>query len=83
MKLKDLDKIEFNKPPIVAVYRKTKSSKKFYMLVTAKSVDIVNCAIAKKPLIDHKYEIISLGIGQSFIELWMQSHKIIKFDFIE
>ena len=44
MKLKDLDKIEFKKPPTVAVYRKTKTGKKHYMLVTLKSVDIVNNA---------------------------------------
>lgn len=83
MKLKDLDKIEFKKPPTVAVYRKTKRSKKFYMLVTMKSVDIVNNARAQKPLIDHKYEITDLGIGQSFIERWMKSHKITNFDFVE
>lgn len=83
MKLKDLDKIEFKKPLTVAVYRKTKGSKKFYMLVTTKSVDIVNNARAQKPLIDHKYEITDLGIGQAFIERWMKSHKITNFDFVE
>jgi hypothetical protein len=83
MKLKDLDGIEFKKPLTVAVYRKTKGSKKFYMLVTTKSVDIVNNARAQKPLIDHKYEITDLGIGQAFIERWMKSHKITNFDFVE
>lgn len=83
MKLKDLDKIEFKKPPTVAVYRKTKGSKRFYMLVTMKSVDIVNNSAAKKPLVGHKYEITDLGVGQSFIERWMKSHKITNFDFVE
>lgn len=83
MKLKDLDKIEFKKPPTVAVYRKTKGSKKLYMLVTMKSIDIVNNNSTKKPMIDHKYDITDLGIGKSFIEHWMKSHKITNFDFVE
>lgn len=83
MKLKDLNKIEFKKPPAVAVYRKTKGSKKFYMLVTTKSVDIVNDSVTKNPLIDHKYEITNLGVGQVFIERWMKSYKITNFDFVE
>jgi len=83
MTLKDLDKIEFKKPPTVAVYRKTKAGKKHYMLVTLKSVDIVNNARAQKPLIDHKYEITDLGIGQSFIESWTKKYKIKTFDFVE
>jgi len=83
MKLKDLDKIEFKKPPTVAVYRKTKAGKKQYMLVTLKSVDIVNNARAQKPLIDHKYDIVDLGVGESFIEHWMHKHKIKTFEFVE
>lgn len=83
MKLKDLNKIEFKKPPTVAVYRKTKGSKKFYMLVTTKSVDIVNDSVTKNPLIDHKYEITNLGVGQTFIDIWMHKYKINDFDLIE
>lgn len=83
MKLKDLDKIEFKKPATVAVYRKTKRSKKYYMLVTMKHIDIVNNARAKKPLIDHKHEIIDLGVGQTFIKRWMESYKITNFEFVE
>ena len=83
MTLKDLDKIDFKKPPTVAVYRKTKTGKKHYMLVTLKSVDIVNNARAQKPLIDHKYEIIDLGVGEGFIGRWMDKHKIKTFDFVE
>ena len=83
MKLKELDKIEFKKPPTVAVYRKTKRGKKHYMLVTLKSVDIVNNARAKKPLVDHKYEITDLGVGQSFIERWAEKYKIKTVDFVE
>lgn len=82
MKLKDLDKIKSKKSHTVAVYRKTNGSKKFYMLITTKSIDIVNNITAKKPLIDNKYEITELGVGQSLIERWMKSYKITSFDFI-
>jgi hypothetical protein len=83
MKLKDLDKIEFKKMPTVVVYRKTKGSKSHYMLVTTQSVDTVNSAQAKKPLIAHKYEIIDLGMGQTFIDIWAKKYKINDFDFVE
>lgn len=83
MKLKDLDKIEFKKPPTVAIYRKSKRAKKHYMLVTLKSIDIVNNARATKPMIDHKYEITNLGIGQLFINKWAEKYKIKIFDFVE
>lgn len=83
MKLKELDKIEFKKPPTVAIYCKTKGSKKFYMLVTMKSVDIVNNDRAKKPLINYKYNIVDLGVGQLFIQRWMKRHKITSFDFVK
>ena len=83
IKLKNLDKVEFKKPPTVVVYRKTKRSKKYYMLVTLKSIDIVNNARAKKPLVDHKYEIIDLGVGQSFIEKWTERYKVKTVDFVK
>lgn len=74
----------FEKPVTVAVYKKTANSNKHYMLVTLKSVDIVNNANAKKPLIDHKYDIVELGLGGlSFINGWMKRYKIKKYEFIE
>ena len=83
MTLKDLYTLKFKKPPTVAIYRKTTRGKKYYMLVTLKSVDIVNNPRAKKPMIDHKYEITELGVGEIFIERWMHKHKINTFDFVE
>ncbi len=70
---------EFNNTPTVAVYTKRKNGKA-YMLVTEKHVDIVNNAQARKPLIEHKYEIIELGVGGSFIEVWSKKYKIEKFE---
>ena len=53
------------------------------MLVTLKPVDVVNNGRATKPLIDHKYEIIELGVGLSFAESWMKRYKIKKYTFVE
>lgn len=74
----------FEKPVTIAVYKKTANSNKYYMLVTTKSIDIVNNANAKKPVIDHKYEILELGLGGiSFINTWMRRYKIKKYEFVE
>lgn len=70
---------KFNNPPTVVVYQKTKNGKE-YMLVTETHVDVVNNANARKPLIDHKYEIIELGVGESFIEIWAKKYKIKNFE---
>lgn len=70
---------QFEKQPTVAVYQKRKSGK-YYMLVTEKDVDTVNNAAARKPLIEHKYSIIELGIGQSFIDTWCKKYKINNFE---
>lgn len=70
---------QFEKPPTVAVYQK-RTSGKYYMLVTEKDVDTVNNAAARKPLIEHKYSIIELGVGQSFIDIWCKRYKINNFE---
>lgn len=74
--------MEFQKQPTVAVYKKSKSSSTYYMIVTEKSVDVVNNARATKPIIDHKYEIVELGVGESFIKVWQSKYKIKKYQFI-
>lgn len=80
-----LDQIKnFEKPVTVVVYKKTANSNKHYMMVTLKSVDIVNNANAKKPVVDHKYEILELGLGGvAFINAWMKRYKIKKYEFVE
>jgi len=83
MKLKDLDKIEFKNSPTVVVYRKSKRSKKHYMLVTPKSIDVINNDRARKPLIDSKYDILDLGIGHVFIGRWSKKYKIKSINFVE
>lgn len=75
--------MEFQKQPTVAVYKKSKNSSTYYMIVTEKSVDTVNNARATKPVIDHKYEIVELGVGESFIKIWQSKYKIKKYQFVE
>ena len=54
---------EKGKPTTVAVYKKQKNSNKHYMIVTDIHVDILINGRATKPIIDHKYDIIEMGIG--------------------
>lgn len=70
--------LESGKPTIVVVYRKTKTSKTYYMIITDIHVDIINNTRATKPIIDHKYEIVELGIGTSFIQSYAKTYKIKK-----
>ena len=69
---------EKGKPTTVAVYNKQKNSNKHYMIVTDIHVDILINGRATKPIIDHKYDIIEMGIGEGFIEAWSQKYKINK-----
>ena len=69
---------EKGKPTNVVVYKKQKNSNKYYMIVTDIHVDILNNARATKPVVDHKYEIVEMGIGESFIEVCSQKYKINK-----
>lgn len=75
--------LESGKPTNVAVYRKTKTSKIYYMIVTNVHVDIINNLRATKPIIDHKYEIVELGIGDGFIKAYAKAYKIKKAQIIE
>jgi len=82
MKLPWLDK-KSDKPTFVAVYKKQKTSNKYYMIVTDIHADILINARATKPIIDHKYDIVELGMGSSFIETWSKKYKIRKPQIIE
>ena len=72
-----------DKPTFVAVYKKQKTSNKHYMIVTDIHADILINARATKPIIDHKYDIVELGMGKSFIEQWSKKYKIRKPQIIE
>ena len=74
----DLPWIEKGKLTTVVVYKKTKTSKTFYMIVTDIHIDIINNVRATKPIIDHKYEIVDIGVGTSFINSYAKTYKIKK-----
>ena len=74
----DLPWIEKGKLTTVVVYKKTKTSKTFYMIVTDIHIDIINNVRATKPIIDHKYEIVDIGAGTSFINSYAKTYKIKK-----
>lgn len=69
---------EKGKATSVVVYKKTKNASKHYMIVTDNHIDIINNNRATKPIVDHKYHIVALGIGHSFIESWGETYKVKK-----
>ncbi len=74
---------EYKRTPVVVVYKKSTRSTVHYMAVTTETLDVVIDLKKKKPIIDHKYEMIEVGVGESFIKIWMKKFKIKKFDFFE
>ena len=63
------------KIPTVVVYKKP-TGKKHYMLITESGVDDVIDSLRKKPLIPNNYEIVDIGIGESFIEKYKKQYNI-------
>lgn len=66
------------KPTSVVVYKKSANAKKYYAIVTDFHVDVINNANARKPMIDHKYTIVELGIGINFWYEWSKKYNIKK-----
>lgn len=72
-----------DKLPIVVIFRKSERSKKRYMsVVYDRTVDEV---ITKKrnPVIDNSYVIDDVGIGNAFIEIYMNQYSINKYNKIK
>jgi hypothetical protein len=63
------------KIPTVVVYRKP-SGKKYYLLVTESGVDEIIDSSKRKPLLPNNYEIVDMGIGESFIEKYKKQYNI-------
>jgi hypothetical protein len=63
------------KIPTVVVYRKP-SGKKYYMLVTESGIDEIIDSSKRKPLLPNNYEIVDMGIGESFIEKYKKQYNI-------
>jgi hypothetical protein len=63
------------KIPTVVVYRKP-SGKKYYLLVTESGIDEIIDSSKRKPLLPNNYEIVDMGIGESFIEKYKKQYNI-------
>ena len=59
----------------VIVYKKP-SGKKHYLYTTESEIDEVLSNSKRKPLIPNNYEIIDMGIGESFIKQFTKQYDI-------
>jgi hypothetical protein len=63
------------KLPVVVVYKKP-TGKKYYMLVTEHDIDSILNPSKRKPLIPDNYEIVEVGVGESFVETFKKQYGI-------
>tara|TARA_B100001113_G_C20880645_1_gene522499 strand:- start:117 stop:338 length:222 start_codon:yes stop_codon:yes gene_type:complete len=59
----------------VVVYKKP-TGKKYWMLTTEKGVDDIINSRKRDPLLPSNYEIIEVGVGESFIEQYKKQYNI-------
>ena len=63
------------KLPVVVVFRKP-TGKKYHMMITESSIDDILDNSKRNPLIPNNYEIVEMGIGESFIEKFKTQYNI-------
>ena len=61
---------------VVVVVFKKPTGKKYHMMVTESSVDDILNEKKRNPLIPNNYEIIDMGVGESFIEKFKEQYDI-------
>lgn len=59
----------------VVVYKKP-TGKKYYMVVTEEEVDSIINPNKRKPLIPDNFDIIDIGVGESFIKQFQKQYNI-------
>jgi len=59
----------------VIVYKKP-TGKKYYMLVTESSIDDVIDGSKRKQLIPSNFDIVDIGLGESFVETFKKQYDI-------
>jgi len=64
------------KIPTVVVYKKSSKSKKHYLLITEEHVDEIINNQKRKPILPNNYEIVEIGVGESFIEKYKKEYNI-------
>jgi hypothetical protein len=65
-----------NEITTVVVYKKSKTSKNYYLLIISEHVDEVLNSLKRKPLLPNNYEIVDIGVGKSFIEKYKKQYQI-------
>jgi hypothetical protein len=63
------------KIPVIVVYKKP-TGKKYYLLITESGVDDIIDPSKRNPLLPDNYEIVDLGIGESFIKTYKKQYNI-------
>jgi hypothetical protein len=63
------------KIPTVVVYKKP-TGKKYYMVVTEEGVDAIINPSKRKPLIPSNFEIVDIGLGETFIKSFQKQYNI-------
>jgi len=66
---------EEKKVTTVVVYKKP-TGKKYWMLITENGVDDIINSRKRNPLLPSNYEIIEMGIGESFIKRYKKEYNI-------
>lgn len=59
----------------VVVYKKP-TGKKYWMLTTEEDIDEIINSRKRNPLLPNNYEIVEIGIGESFIEKYKKEYNI-------
>ena len=62
--------------PIVVAYRKRKNGKVYLEVFDNIRVDDIIDTKKRKPPIPHNYEILDIGVGESFIEMYKKKYKL-------
>jgi hypothetical protein len=63
------------KIPVIVVYKKP-TGKKYYLLITESGVDDIIDPSKRNPLLPDNYEIVDIGIGESFIGTYKKQYNI-------
>lgn len=63
------------KIPVVVVYKKP-TGKKYYMLITEEEIDQVINPPKKNSLLPDNFEIVDMGVGESFILKFKKQYNI-------
>jgi hypothetical protein len=60
---------------VVVVYKKP-TGKKYYMLVTEEGIDAIINPSKRNPLIPDNFEIVDIGLGESFVNSFKKQYDI-------